>query len=123
MSYAQGYLQSLGVEIILSEKVVQQQLGTTFTTDQGRVLHADLAFLCTGIKSNADILKPDCEASLDNEGFAIVNDYLQLKGNKHIFVAGSFFILFCKVENKKVILLLFERKSWHRMQKVLRVLW
>jgi NADH dehydrogenase FAD-containing subunit len=102
ISYAHSYLTSQGVEVIVAEKVIEQRgilvtaifliSASTFVTDQGRTVYADLAFLCTGIKSNADILKPDYEESLDSDGFALVNEHLQLKGNKNIFVAGELFL-------------------------------
>jgi len=77
------------VQIHLNERVVQQN-GHEFSTDRGNVIEADLALVCTGIKPNSE---PFTEGPLfqcvDDRGFLKVNEYLQLEGFPHIFVAGD----------------------------------
>jgi len=90
VEYATKFFQKKNVKLRLAERVIKQISNSSFLTDKGNVLESDLTFLSTGIKSNAFILKNGpYESSIDQNGFASVNEFLQLKANKHIFVAGD----------------------------------
>jgi NADH dehydrogenase FAD-containing subunit len=63
-------------------------LGMIFTTDQGNKFTADMAFLCTGVKSNSDILTKNFGDHINSNGFIDVLNTLQLKNHPNIFLAG-----------------------------------
>ena len=54
--YAERYLKKRGVEIVYNERVIKGK-EKIFSTDKGRKIKADLAFLCTGIVPNFKLMK------------------------------------------------------------------
>jgi len=99
--YVDDFLRSRGVTIVCNERVVghkNQEAGgqnpprQVFITDTGRELHADLAFLCTGIQPNSGFMKENFSDCITPAGYIRTNDSLQLHGNiiyPNIFVAGD----------------------------------
>jgi len=86
--YAERYLEKRGVEIIYDEKVIKGK-EKIFSTDKGRKVKADMAFLCTGIIPNFGLMKKNFSGKLNERNQIKVNNYLQLLGEKKIFVAGD----------------------------------
>lgn len=84
---AEKWLRKKGVEVILGERVQETQ-GTVFKTNKGREIHADLAFICTGIIPNAEFLKKNFPDTVDKKSL-LVDKYLRLQGSKNIFVGGD----------------------------------
>ena len=87
-SYAQQFLEKRGVEIKFNERIISSTKGT-FVTNLGTKLHADLAFLCTGIAPNGEFLPKHCIECVDEQKFVRVNEFLQMKGSTPIFAAGD----------------------------------
>lgn len=86
--YAEKFLKSHGVKILFNEKVTDGK-GKFFITDKGTKIHADLAFLCTGITPNYEFMLQNFKKSLNERNQIEVNEFLQLKNHKNIFVAGD----------------------------------
>jgi NADH dehydrogenase FAD-containing subunit len=87
--YAESYFVKNGVRLLLGQKVVAHE-GCFFATDNGQIIEADLAFICTGNVANTDFMKQSCFADkLSASGLLQVNDFLQLNGYRNIFVAGD----------------------------------
>lgn len=72
-------------EFIAGERIVPG--GRTFRTDKGRVIKADIAFLCTGIQANAEHLRPFLDSSLNGRNQLVVDPFLQVRPG--IFAAGD----------------------------------
>ncbi len=85
--YCYNFLYKRGVKIIFNEKVdtVRKNL---FFTNSGSEIKVDIAFLCTGIKPNFEMMKK-MKNSLNERNQINVNEYLQLNGFKNIFSAGD----------------------------------
>lgn len=88
INYAENYLRKKGVEIICGEKIVRHG-GKKFFSNRGRKVEADLAFLCTGITPNFELMKKNFSKYLNNKNQIKVNEFLQLEGKKNIFAAGD----------------------------------
>ncbi len=86
--YAENVLKSRGVKLIYNE-LVEQFGKKEYKTNHGSRYKADIAFLCTGIKPNFEMLEPYMAASLNQNKAVIVNKYLQVNGYHHIFAAGD----------------------------------
>eukprot|EP01111_Echinosteliopsis_oligospora_P010914 TRINITY_DN3483_c0_g1_i1.p1 TRINITY_DN3483_c0_g1~~TRINITY_DN3483_c0_g1_i1.p1 ORF type:complete len:398 (+),score=89.09 TRINITY_DN3483_c0_g1_i1:121-1314(+) len=89
--YCDDFLRSRGVRIILNERIVGNK-HNVYTTDQGQEIHADLAFLCTGITPNSGFLRDHYADAISGNGYIRANDCLQLQGQviyPNIFVAGD----------------------------------
>ncbi len=86
--YAKRYLEKRGVEIIYNEKVIKGK-DKIFSTDRGRKIKSDLAFLCTGIIPNFELMKKNFSSKLNERNQVKVNEYLQLVGERKIFAAGD----------------------------------
>lgn len=87
INYAERFLKRKGVEIIFNESVVE--FDGIYRADKGRVIEADMAFLCTGIVPNFQLLKKHFSDYLNEKNQIKVNAFLQLEGKKNIFVAGD----------------------------------
>ena len=87
-NYALKFLQNKNVEIIFNERVLVFK-DHHYKTDKGTLLKPDLAFLCTGIKPNHQLLEKNFSDSLDERNSVLVNPYLQLVNHKNIFAAGD----------------------------------
>ncbi len=86
--YAQRFFEKRNAKIIFNEKVKKEKKGI-YSTDKGRKIKADIAFLCVGIVPNSEFMKLSFPNLLDKKGYIIVNEFLQLKNHKNIFVAGD----------------------------------
>ncbi len=86
--YSEKYLRKKGVKIIFNERI-ENSKGNTFITKKGTRLHADMAFLCTGIKPNSGFMKKSFGKNLDDRDHIIVNENMQMPGYPNIFVAGD----------------------------------
>ncbi|MBS3080231.1 FAD-dependent oxidoreductase [Candidatus Pacearchaeota archaeon] len=86
--YAEKFLKRKGVKIVYAERAIQKNKNF-FLTDKGNKFKADMAFLCTGITPNYDFMKPNFPKSLNKKNQIIVNEYLQLIGERNIFAAGD----------------------------------
>src|SRR3989344_615569 len=57
--------------------------------DYIKIINTDLAFWCTGIKPNFEFMLKNFKESLNLQNQVIVNEYLQVIGQKNIFAAGD----------------------------------
>lgn len=55
----------------------------------GRRLHADLVYRCTGFQPNSKMFRNHFASHIDPRGHVMVNDHMQLEGYPHIFVVGD----------------------------------
>jgi len=89
INYTEDYFKRNGTNLIFNDKVSTQE-GNRFVTNGGKVIEADLAFLCTGNVPNSEFLQNEYFADhLNAYGFVKVNTSLQLEGHPNIFVAGD----------------------------------
>lgn len=88
IAHATKFLTRRKVSIIYNDRVIQQKKGEVITKS-GKSFQADLMFLCTGITPNAAFMKKTFPEKLDERGQIKVNEYLQMEGLPHIFVAGD----------------------------------
>ena len=86
--YARQFLEKRGVKLIFNELVAEFK-EQNYKTDKNNLFKPDLAFFCTGIKPNYQLLVPYCAGSLNERKAVEVNNYLQVKGFKNIFAAGD----------------------------------
>jgi len=86
--YVEKFFRKRGVKIIFDDKVVDVRRNFC-VTEKGRKLDADVVFLSTGIKPNYDFMKRHFSKHLNESGFVIVNEFLQVNGLKNFFVAGD----------------------------------
>lgn len=89
--YVESFLKSRGVTILCGERVTGHK-NQVFTTDQGKDIAADLAFLCTGIQPNSGFLKDNYSDCITPLGYVRTSEYLQMQGDiihPNIFVAGD----------------------------------
>ncbi len=85
--YASRFLTKRGAKIIFNERVVEHK-NNQFITNKGRIIEADAGLWCAGIKANPYFMSGFRNATNKNN-FLKVNNYLQLKGSKNIFVGGD----------------------------------
>jgi len=87
--YTEDFFVRNGTTLIFKDKVTQQE-GNRFITQNGQVIEADIAFLCTGNVPNTDFLKNQFFSdSLNSYGFVKVNPFMQLERYANIYVAGD----------------------------------
>jgi NADH dehydrogenase FAD-containing subunit len=84
-SYFSQYLSKKGVTILTNTKIIGKT-ENSFSTEDGRKIHADVAFMCTGIRPNSSYIKLPV---LDEKGYVRVRNTLQLEGCANIFAAGD----------------------------------
>ncbi|MDP2628446.1 MAG: FAD-dependent oxidoreductase [Nanoarchaeota archaeon] len=82
---AYNFLRKRGVRVIIREKVLKYD-GKIVETDRKNKFLADMVISCTGIIPNSKFVD---EESMDEDGFILVNEFLQMKRNKNIFVCGD----------------------------------
>jgi len=85
IKYAEKFLKRNGVKIIYNERV-EKKVDSHVVTEKGKKYKCDLVFFCTGIKPNSDFMD---RKKLDQHGFIKVNKFLQMEGNKNVFVCGD----------------------------------
>jgi NADH dehydrogenase FAD-containing subunit len=86
--YVLSYFIKNGVDIIFEDKVIENKKGV-FITKKGREISADLCIWCAGIKYNPYFMKNFSNVCFSKRNALNVNDYLQLKGIKNIFIGGD----------------------------------
>ncbi|KYK20013.1 hypothetical protein AYK24_04365 [Thermoplasmatales archaeon SG8-52-4] len=86
--YVLNYFIKNGVEIIFEDKVIENKKGV-FITKNGRRINAELCIWCAGIKNNPYFMKNFSELCFSERNALNVNDFLQLKGFKNIFIGGD----------------------------------
>jgi len=86
--YAKEFMTKHNVTMILGEKIADEEQ-KKFKTNTGREIKVETAFLCTGITPNSDFLMEISPEWLDERQYILVNDFLQVKGQKNIFSAGD----------------------------------
>ncbi len=83
------FLEKKGVNVIVGESIVKQT-DNTLITSENKEIHADMAFLCVGIKPNTvDFDKKQFRNVINEKGYIITDRFLRLKGSKNIFVGGD----------------------------------
>jgi len=87
--YAEKQLKKNGVKIIFNELITKGSKGDVFSTNKGRTVKADIAFLCVGITPNSEFIRNSFPKLVDRKGYVAVTDSLQLHGLKNIFVGGD----------------------------------
>ncbi|MGB8214803.1 MAG: FAD-dependent oxidoreductase [Anaerolineales bacterium] len=91
-------LQSLGVRVLLEEKLVKMPAATnvnspeqpplqTYLTEKGTQIEADIHFICFGIQLNTQYLH--LGSIVDEQKQVKVNDHLQVQGYENIFAIGD----------------------------------
>lgn len=85
---AQKYLEKRNVKIMFDEKVAHYREGS-FVTRKGTQIEGDMAFLCTGIMTNADYLEDNFNSSLNEHKAVMVDEFLRVKNTKNIFATGD----------------------------------
>ncbi len=88
INYAENYLKKKGIKIIYNETAINYK-GNIIKTNKGTKIKSDITFICTGIKPNSQPLEKYFKNTLNEKKQIIVNDYLQVKSFKNIFVAGD----------------------------------
>ncbi len=86
--YALRFLKKNGVEILFNEHAKDKK-NSKITTKSGRSISSDLTFFCTGIIPNTQEFQDSISTALTHKKYLEVNEFLQLKGHHHIFVAGD----------------------------------
>lgn len=88
---AHKWFNERNVQIIYNEKVEQSKNNPNkFKLEKSKItMLPDKVFWCTGYVPNSDFVKKNFPESVTKDGFIKVNDYLQLKDTKNIFVLGD----------------------------------
>jgi len=101
VEYTSEFFAQRNVTVLLNERVVSKKddglfnqsdvVESTFVTDKGTEIDADLVFWCTGITGTAKEVIGNCEFAyaIDQSGFARVDPYLRLEGCDNIFACGD----------------------------------
>jgi apoptosis-inducing factor 2 len=88
IDYAHNFLEKSNIEVLFNEKVIKSSKGV-YETNKNRKIKTDMAFLCTGIKTNSDFLKNNFADKLNNKKQLMVNNFLQVSERKNIFAGGD----------------------------------
>ena len=88
IEYTTNWLTKRCVEIIYGERASGTKDGL-YETDKGRKMKVDLAFWCTGITPNGNLVGDSLSAALGKNHSINVNPYMQVMGCSHIFAAGD----------------------------------
>ncbi|KCV70161.1 hypothetical protein, variant [Fonticula alba] len=87
---AKMYLQSMGVQLILGERVIGiDQSGTILQTDKGTILECDKFYLAVGLIPQTKYLQNSLPSLVDEDGFITVTNTLQVEGYSHMFAGGD----------------------------------
>ncbi len=86
--YVHDVLSRKNVTLLLNERVVEG--GTkNYTTDKGTRLHADIAFMCTGILPNSSFMKKHFAHAVNERNQIMVEASLNVKGQRAMFALGD----------------------------------
>jgi len=89
VSAAEKWFHDRGVEVILGE-MLEGWTENSCTTKAGRVIEADLVFVCFGMRCNSKcIASGDLADSVSKRKEVEVNEALQLKGHTQVFAVGD----------------------------------
>jgi len=86
--YGERFLKKRGVKIVFHRKILDKK-GKDYVTDKKEKIKADISFFSTGIKPNSQLMKNSFSKKIDERGYIIANDFLQLEGFDNIFVVGD----------------------------------
>jgi len=86
--YAEKFLMNHGVKIIFGERGKKKK-GNFLITEKGTKIHADMMFMCIGIKSNYEFMKKHFSRFLTERNQIKVNNHLQIEEFKNIFSGGD----------------------------------
>ncbi len=86
--YASYFLKKNGVNVIFNERVINGD-GKSVETDKGTKIDSNIVFSCMGIKPNSDFMIGKMKKYIDEKGFILVNDSLQVEGFNNIFAVGD----------------------------------
>jgi len=87
-TFAQKFLEKHGADILLTEKVIQHN-GSSYITNTGRKIHADLTFWCAGIQWKTSYMSKFPDTIFSPRHQLRVTSSLQLQGFPNIFVGGD----------------------------------
>jgi apoptosis-inducing factor 2 len=82
-------LKSLGVRIVLNERVSQLNDNTYKSSVTGTLYEADIFYNCTGSKPNTDFLKAGFSNSIDEQGLIVVDNFFKVKDTENIYAIGD----------------------------------
>eukprot|EP00929_Paragymnodinium_shiwhaense_P119473 TRINITY_DN9137_c0_g1_i2.p1 TRINITY_DN9137_c0_g1~~TRINITY_DN9137_c0_g1_i2.p1 ORF type:complete len:483 (-),score=86.73 TRINITY_DN9137_c0_g1_i2:388-1779(-) len=92
IDHTEAWFRARGVELLLDTKLERWDTRSC-TTKDGRVLEADLVFVCFGLKCNSQSVQSgDLAGCLSQRKEVQVNEFLQLESHPHIFAAGDVMI-------------------------------
>jgi len=86
--YAEKYLKGKGVKIIFNIRASKFHK-KMIELENGEKIKCDLVFLAVGITPHSEMIRNEFKKYLDEKGFISVNEFLQLKDHKNIFVCGD----------------------------------
>lgn len=86
--YAENFFKRKDVKIIFNERVIKKER-KYYLTDKGSKIKTDLAFFCTGITPNSELMNQNFSSLLNEKKQIKVNSFLQLHGHENIFAAGD----------------------------------
>lgn len=87
-NYVEKFFRKRKVKIIFNE-LIKKEKDNVYSTNKGTKIKADMAFLCVGITANSGFMKLSFPKLLNSHGGIDVNEFLQMKGHRDIFVAGD----------------------------------
>mmetsp|Transcript_84632 Transcript_84632/g.149889 ORF Transcript_84632/g.149889 Transcript_84632/m.149889 type:complete len:547 (+) Transcript_84632:46-1686(+) len=87
--YAEQWFRDHGVELVLGE-MLEKWDESSCTTKSGRVLQADLVYVCFGMRCNSQCAAGGSLAgSLGPRRDVLVNEFLQVEGQQCVFAVGD----------------------------------
>jgi len=85
----ESWFRSRGVELVLDEPLEKWDTGSC-TFKSGRVIEADLVYVCLGMQCNTEcVAKGDLASSLSTRKEVQVNEFFQVNGHSNIFAVGD----------------------------------
>lgn len=87
--YAEQWFRDHGVELVLGE-MLEKWDESSCTTKSGRVLQADLVYVCFGMRCNSQCVSGGkLASSLGPRRDVLVNEFLQVEGQQQVFAIGD----------------------------------
>lgn len=88
-SLAEGQLKSLGVKIILNEKIDFLNERQYKSIASSKIYEADIFYNCIGSRVNTDFMSKKYGDSLNDRGFLIVDNFFKVKDTDDIYAIGD----------------------------------